>query len=233
MLHLNFHVVDIIVLGVLMIVGFLIPSIFRVISLFLRSKTKIAAKNQEETIKRIYWLIVIFGGIFFVVRLQPIVGSIVVLLSIGLSWFYLVNFVTGIIIRLNQIPLNGQAFFINSKQFELAEYGLFHVELKSANKEYYKFPNTKFRNKTIMLSTNISGAVQFAFNFTINASNEVETIKSINEKVLNHPWILSKPKHSIEVLKRDEHEVVLEIIIFGDELELLKKIPSILVEGNN
>ncbi len=151
-------------------------------------------------------------------------GLFILLMLVGfwILWFYLRNYISGGIFKLNRKFEISDTIQINEYQGKIKALGNHRLELEAENGEIIYIPYSELSNSVIVKLH--PGEKVLSHSFTISTlnnkkSNEIQ--EEIRYEILSLPWSSIKNEPMVKLIHEDKANLVFEIIIYTLKKEYL------------
>ena len=167
-------------------IGFFVVNEF-VIKLIKNRRTRNSAKRIFPIFTSATWVIYVIYVVYLLVEPHPIVGLAILLVLIMAFWRFLRDFITGLVIRVQDNHREGQRIEINGVVGQVAEIKTTHVDVSSDDGERISIPHSEFFSQVV---TKPSLQVSLS-KFEIEFKGSLDQMDQLQIAIVNCPWIVS------------------------------------------
>ncbi|MDT8308630.1 MAG: mechanosensitive ion channel [Bacteroidales bacterium] len=217
---------------IIIIIGFAIFFLFRVLARFLPWWVKEERKQktlftQLPLIENVVWIVFSLAVIVRLTMSNPIVTLFVVILLIGLSWSFVRNFVLGTLFRLQKGDMVGQQIKVDGFSGEIMHMKQTQLEIRLESGETVLYPYSKLSDKVVYMSAGMKHHKDCNFSFTITIPENIEETKTaLNKYVLNIPWVDSDMPVKITSEDTTAGTVIIKVSAFTFHEKFISKIEA-------
>ncbi len=167
-------------------------------------------------IEFITWIIAIFWIINYLFEeksyYQVIILSLVIILGISLGWFFLKDFVAGVIFRVQNNYTQGETIQVGNITGKIDALHVTHICIYTEEGKTIKVPYSKLNNEIISEQMEISSTEENKFLLKTNKKNSAkETGDTIHNILLNTPWRIKDKLPLIKYISEDNDTYTFEI----------------------
>ena len=181
-------------------------------------KIRMASRRMFPLVEMLLWL----SYAFWVVHLlfnqldiyKLLTGSMIVVLVAIFGWYFLRDFVSGIILKAENGFEPGQQIITSEVSGTIKMLGYRSMEVITNEGEYVKLPFSRLSMMNIARPADAGNWVEHVVEFKISAKYKSEKIQNMLEKrLLEMPWIVSGDNIKLRIT-REEMDNYLVVILF-------------------
>ncbi len=190
----------IILLGVSLFIGFYILDEL-VIKLIRNRRIRATAKRVFPIATSIIWACYALYIIFLIVVPYPIFGVSMVVLLLLAFWWFIKDFVGGLIIRIQNDYKAGQKISLDRVTGVITQLGTTKIEVESEDGESLLIPYSDFTNQLVTKPSVQEQLKQFTLKLPKDVAKSREELV---QKVWSCPWIVSDKDPRVQFLAEEE-----------------------------
>lgn len=195
-------------------------------NLFIR-KTNQLSHILEPTI----WAVVGFGLTKYLFQGETFYNLIitisVVIISVLIGWFFIKDFIAGIIFKIQNTYTKGDYLQIGDLSGQLESMLLTHISVLTKDGRILKVPYSKVSNEIILERTKKKTYEDFTFTLSTNKKENIKnTENAIHNLLLASPWLVNNSQLSVTFVEEIENNYKFEIQVQvrnSNHLENLKE----------
>ncbi len=181
--------------------------------------------TMEQPFLRGTCLVVILTLAFVMVKTNPLSGTVLVLISIGGSWQYVRNFLSGAIILASNKLVVGNKIRTGDHEGTVDSLNWFDITLRKRNGEKVSIPYTHISERALTYKAPTETSVSHTIIIPISSLTDLlATEETIRKRLDVSPWILNGPPPTIERKVTNNGNMELLITIYGIEIMHLKQV---------
>ncbi len=162
-------------------------------------------------VKGIAWVCYGIYLVYLIVMPQPIVGGVIIV-ALGLaSWRYLLDYIAGIVFRMQGNFSIGQRIKSVSVQGSISRLLSTNVEIKGERGETYLVPYSKFAEVIVEKPSAFHNLK--VLSFSIHVRNDELDIPAIKSRVMNFPWVIAGAEPKVELKRQNEATSEVQIVV--------------------
>lgn len=213
---------------------------FLAVLLFLLVKTAekvipylIKNHQTKRNFKRYFTIVEVFIWIFFtIIAIKKLsdsnqvyaFGLFILLMIVGfwILWYYLRNYVSGGVFKLNRKFEIYDTVQINDYQGKIIALGSHRLELESETGEIIYIPYSQLSDAVIIKLH--PGEMVLSHSFSLSTKNDKkpqEVQEAIRYEILSLPWSSIKKEPQVKLIHEDKSHLVFEVVIYTLEKEFI------------
>lgn len=156
-----------------------------------------------------------FDRLFYGMVAHPIlIGSSIVLMVILFGWYFLRDFVSGIILKAENALETGQKIQTSEVSGTLKKLGYRTMEVVNSEGEHVKIPYSLLTNQKILKPAETSNWTEHLIRLKISSSYPSETIQNmLRVRILEMPWIVSDGSTKLKITRDESGNYLAEIYL--------------------
>lgn len=174
----------------------------------------------EPVLTFLFWVIILFWGLKFLLEEKSyyplLLFSIIIILCLALGWFFVKDFIAGIIFRIQNDYSIGEMVQFGNISGKVYSILATHICIQTPEGKIIKIPYSRLSNELISQKPDFKALEQHKY--TLRVSGKGQNSKEISEKLLQtmllSPWIMGQKSPMINFLGEDHDTYTFEIMAY-------------------
>lgn len=164
----------------------------------------------------IIWIVLIFWSAHFLFKLKSyydiVVISIVIIISAFTGWFFIKDFIAGIVFRLQNDYTEGDILHFNDTGGIISSLSLTHVMIISNDDQMLSIPYSRISNEITIQNAKITALDNNTSLIITDKKNDVKTtLNNIYKEITTSPWRIPNKKPAVRFIGEDNSNYKFEI----------------------
>jgi len=189
--------------------------------------------ENKKGFKRYFTIVEIFIWISFTIFvIQKLSDSnqiysfgmfiLLMLVGIWMFWFYLRDYISGGLFKLNRKFEINDTVQINDYQGKIIALGKHRLELESESGEIIYIPYNQLSNAIIIKLNPGEKVLSHSFTMsTLHNKKPNDIIQDIRYEILSLPWSSIKKEPSVQLIHEDQENLVFEVVVYTPKKDYL------------
>lgn len=205
----------------ILLAGLIIYLFVQIVSRIIKAQLKSDVAQQKATSmipisKSIIWIIFTIYSTVLILQANPITGGLIFLVLIIVSWSFIRNFVSGLVIKISGDFKLGQKVNFNNTNGTIKKLNLLSVEIEMSNGEIMLVPYFTFSQSIVIKTSPSEKILSHTFEIELDKNDTTFNLQEfVYQKVITIPWTVPNIKPKIELTKETETKVSFKILVYA------------------
>ncbi len=186
----------------------------------------ISVKDKWPVLERLFWSLFALGSLGALIKPNPLVGSIIVVLVLATTWGFIRNYVAGILILTGGGIKVGQSIRFDSYEGKVVRLNALNcdIELDDTGKETLKVPYSTLASQPLIKTSPSENRVTQISILEIGENQDPLVVEEqIESTLLNMPWLVAEDGYSIERLENGDDHFRFRVVLQGIDKKQLRQ----------